>query len=43
MIEQTIIETRKHLEKILYSQIRALAISYGLNQQGDNLPSSIKI
>ena len=34
MMEQTIIETRKHLEKMLYSQIGALAISYDLNQQG---------
>ncbi|MBA7560580.1 hypothetical protein ES708_02209 [subsurface metagenome] len=43
MIEQTIIETIKHLEKILYSQIRALAIGYDLNQQRDNLPSSINV
>lgn len=34
IMEQTVIETRKHLEKKLYSQIGALAISYNLNQQG---------
>jgi len=34
MMEQTIIETREYLEKKLYSQIGALAISYDLNQQG---------
>ena len=34
MMEQMVIETRKHLEKKLYSQIGALAISYGLNKQG---------
>ncbi len=34
IMEQTVIETRKHLEKKLYSQIGALAISYNLNKQG---------
>ena len=34
MMEQMVLETRKHLEKKLYSQIGALAISYNLNQQG---------
>jgi transposase-like protein len=34
MMEQMVIETRKHLEKKLYSQIGALAISYNLNRQG---------
>jgi len=34
MMEQMVIETRKHLEKKLYSQIGALAICYNLNQQG---------
>ena len=34
IMEQMVIETRKHLEKKLYSQIGALAISYNLNQQG---------
>ena len=34
MMEQMVIETRKHLEKKLYSQIGALAISYNLNKQG---------
>ena len=34
MMEQMVIETRRHLEKKLYSQIGALAISYNLNQQG---------
>jgi len=34
MMEQTVIETRKYLEKKLYSQIGALAISYDLNKQG---------
>ena len=38
MTEQTTIETIKHLEKILYSRIRTLAISYGLNQQGEESP-----
>ena len=33
-MEQMVIETRKHLEKKLYSQIGALAISYNLNKQG---------
>ena len=33
MMEQMVIETRKHLEKKLYSQIGALAISYNLNKQ----------
>ncbi|GAH90882.1 unnamed protein product [marine sediment metagenome] len=33
-MEQTVIETRKYLEKKLYSQIGALAISYDLNKQG---------
>ncbi|GAH80909.1 unnamed protein product, partial [marine sediment metagenome] len=34
IMEQTVIETRKYLEKKLYSQIGALAISYDLNKQG---------
>jgi len=34
IMEQMVIETRKHLEKKLYSQIGALAISYNLNKQG---------
>ena len=34
MMEQTVIETRKYLEKKLYSQFGALAISYDLNKQG---------
>jgi len=34
MMEQMVIETRKYLEKKLYSQIGALAISYDLNKQG---------
>ena len=34
IMEQMVIETRKHLEKKLYSQIGALAISYDLNKQG---------
>jgi putative transposase len=34
MMEQMVIETREYLEKKLYSQIGALAISYNLNQQG---------
>jgi len=34
IVEQTVIETRKYLEKKLYSQIGALAISYDLNKQG---------
>jgi hypothetical protein len=33
-MEQTVIETRKYLEKKLYSQIGALAINYDLNKQG---------
>jgi len=33
IMEQMVIETRKHLEKKLYSQIGALAISYNLKQQ----------
>ena len=33
-MEQMVIETRKHLEKKLYSQIGALAIHYNLNKQG---------
>ena len=34
IMEQMVIETRKYLEKKLYSQIGALAISYDLNKQG---------
>jgi hypothetical protein len=34
IMEQTVIETRKYLEKRLYSQIGALAINYNLNKQG---------
>ncbi len=34
IMEQTVIETRKYLEKKLYSQIGALAINYNLNKQG---------
>jgi transposase len=34
IMEQTVIETRKYLEKKQYSQIGALAISYDLNKQG---------
>jgi len=34
IIEQTVIETRKHLEKMLYSQMRDRATSYDLNKQG---------
>jgi len=34
IMEQTVIETRKYLEKKLYSQIGALAINYDLNKQG---------
>jgi len=34
IMEQTVIETRKYLEKKLYSQIGALAIIYDLNKQG---------
>ena len=34
MMEQMVVETRKHIEKKLYSQIGALAISYDLNKQG---------
>jgi len=34
IMEQMVIETRKYLEKKLYSQIGALAISYNLNKQG---------
>jgi len=33
-MEQTVIETRKYLERKQYSQIGALAISYDLNKQG---------
>jgi len=33
IMEQTVIETRKYLEKKQYSQIGALAISYDLNKQ----------
>ena len=43
MTEQTTIETIKHLEKILYSRIRTLAISYGLNQQGKESPPIINV
>jgi len=38
-MEQMVIETRKHLEKKLYSQIGALAISYDLNKQEIISPS----
>jgi len=34
IMEQTVIETRKYLEKKQYSQIGALVISYDLNKQG---------
>ena len=34
IMEQTVIETRKYLEKKQYSQIGALAINYDLNKQG---------
>jgi len=34
IMEQTVIEARKYLEKKQYSQIGALAISYDLNKQG---------
>jgi len=34
IMEQTVIETRKYLERKQYSQIGALAISYDLNKQG---------
>jgi len=34
IMEQMVIETREYLEKKLYSQIGALAISYDLNKQG---------
>jgi len=34
IMEQMVIETRRYLEKKLYSQIGALAISYDLNKQG---------
>jgi len=34
IMEQMVIETRKYLEKKLYSQIGALAISYDINKQG---------
>ena len=34
IMEQTVIETRKYLEKKQYSQIGALAIGYDLNKQG---------
>jgi len=33
MMEQMVIETRVYLEKKLYSQIRALVISYDINKQ----------
>lgn len=38
VMEQTIIDTRKCLEKQLYSQIGALAISYDLRHQGITSP-----
>jgi transposase InsO family protein len=37
-MEQTVIETRKNLEKELYAQIGALNISWHLNQQGITPP-----
>ena len=42
-MEQMVIETRKHLEKKLYAQVGALAISYALQKEGINPPPIITI
>jgi len=43
IMEQTVIETRKRLEKKLYAQTGALAISYALQKEGINPPPIITI
>ena len=43
IMEQTVIETRKYLEKKLYAQVGALAISYALQKEGINPPPIITI